>query len=316
MTLNISTLGGGSGQPPIIIGLVKLLHDMNVNINAVVGTWDSGGSSGKLRDLYGIMPPGDILKCIMAFVPPDHRNCSNMLLRRFDATYPKIYNHNAGNLLLSSLEKETSPIAAIRTLEKIVNAKGHVYPITEHDTNLKAEMTRVKSVIVENEKEIGERLKNGYKITKLWLDPNTDKLPALDILERTDVLIISPGSIFTSIIPHFTIDKIRKACKQIPIKIVCANFVERTLNTQEFIDAMNIWTGIEPTHAIFNNNPITVKTYEEANLNPLTIPEDCEISGVKCISRPIIKRHRRLIRHDPKRTASAIFEILSRKKVI
>ena len=289
---------------------------MDVDVNAVVGTWDSGGSSGKLRDLYGIMPPGDILKCIMAFVPPKYRDYSNMLLRRFDATYPKIYNHNAGNLLLSSLEKETSPIAAIRSLEKIVNAKGHVYPVTDHDTDLKAEMTRVKSVIVENEKEIGERLKNGYKITKLWLDNESDKLPALDILKKTDVLIISPGSIFTSIMPHFTIDEIRRACRNIPTKIICANFVERTLNADEFIDAMNIWTGIEPTHAIFNSLPITVDTYKTTGLDQLTIPGDCTISGVKCISRPIIKKHRKLIRHDPKRTASAIFEILSREKVI
>lgn len=316
MTLKISTLGGGSGQPPIIIGLIKMFHDLDIDINAVVGTWDSGGSSGKLRDLYGVMPPGDILKCIMAFVPPEYRNCSNMLLRRFDSTYDKIYNHNAGNLLLTSLQKETTPIAAIRTLEKIVNANGNVYPITETDTNLKAEMTRVKSVIVDNEHEIGERLKNGYKITKLWLDNEIEKSPALDILERTDVLVISPGSIFTSIMPHFTIDKIRKACRDIPTKIICANFVERTLNAQEFIDAMNIWTGIEPTHAIFNSLPIEVDTYKNNGLDPLVIDCDCEISGIKCISRPIIKKHRRLIRHDPKRTAAAIFEILSKERII
>ena len=316
MTLKIATLGGGSGQPPIIIGLIKLFHDMDIDINAVVGTWDSGGSSGKLRDLYGIMPPGDILKCILAFVPPEYRTSANMLLRRFDATYPKIYNHNAGNLLLTSLEKETTPTAAIRTLEKIVNSRGHVYPTTERDTNLKAEMTRVKSVIVENEKEIGERLKNGYKITKLWLEPITENLPALDILKKTDVLIISPGSIFTSIMPHFTINEIRIACKNIPTKIICGNFVERTLNAEEFIDAMNIWTGIEPTHAIFNSLPITVDTYKSEGLNQLTIENDCEISGVKCITRPIIKKYRNLIRHDPKRTAAAIFEILSREKII
>lgn len=316
MTLNISTIGGGSGQPPIIIGLIKMFHDMDININAVVGTWDSGGSSGKLRDLYGTMPPGDILKCIMAFSSPEYRNCTNMLLRRFDTTYPKIYNHNAGNLLLTSLEKETSPIAAIRTLEKIVKAKGHVYPITERDTNLKAEMCRVKSVIINNEKEIGERLKNGYKITKLWLDGDIEILPSLDILNKTDVLIISPGSIFTSIMPHFTLDEIRNACKKIPIKIICANFVERTLGPQEFIDAMHIWTGIEPTHAIFNSMPIDIEIYKSAGLNPLHIPHDCKLSGVKCISRPIIKKHNNLIRHDPKRTAAAIFEILSKEKII
>jgi len=313
MTLHINTIGGGSGQPPVIIGLVKLFHDMDIDINAIVGTWDSGGSSGKLRDLYGIMPPGDILKCIMAFTPPENRNLTNILLRRFDSTYSKIYNHNAGNMLLTALQKETSPIAAIRSLEKITNAKGHVYPITETDTDLKAEMTRVKSVIVNNEKEIGERLKNGYKITKLWLENGNGKYPALNALKNTDILIISPGSIFTSIIPHFTIDEIRRTCKKIPIKIICANFVERTLIADEFIDAMNIWTGIEPTHAIFNSTPITVDTYKNNGLDPLVIPKDCEISGVQCTARPIIKNYRNLIRHDPKRTAAAIFEILSKE---
>jgi 2-phospho-L-lactate transferase/gluconeogenesis factor (CofD/UPF0052 family) len=159
-------------------------------------------------------------------------------------------------------------------------------------------------------------LKNGYKITKLWLDPEIDKSPGLDMLKKTDVLVISPGSIFTSIIPHFTIDEIRKACKNIKTKIIFANFVERTLGPQEFIDAMQIWTGIEPTHAIFNSRPFKVNKYESNGLSPLMIDGDQMISDVKCISRPIIKIHRNLIRHDPKRSSAAVFEILSREGTI
>ena len=316
MTIKITAIGGGTGQPPVLVGLIKLFHDLDINLSAVVGTWDNGGSSGRLRDLYGVMPPGDILKNIMALTPPENRTLSETLLRRFDRRFPKLYEHNTGNMLMSALEKHMGIIPAIRSLENLLNCQGKVYPVTECDTHLNAEMTRVKSVTVSSEKEIEARLESNYRITKLWLEPEPKKFPCLEALEKADVLIISPGSIFTSILPHFTLREVKDACKKIKTKILIANLVDKHFTTPEYIDSMTIWSGIEPSHIIFNSTKITAPTYESIGYKQLTIEDDDKLNGMNCITRPIIKRNEKLLRHDPKRTAAAIMEVLSKDKII
>jgi uncharacterized cofD-like protein len=316
MSIKITAIGGGTGQPPILIGLVKMLHDLDIELSAVVGTWDNGGSSGKLRDLYGIMPPGDILKNIMALTPPENRIISDTLLRRFDRSYPKIFNHNAGNILLAAMQKHIGIIPTIRTLETLVGAKGKVYPITAEETTLNAEMTRVKSVTVKSEHEIDERLDSNYKISKLWLEPHCTNLPGLEAIKCADVLIISPGSIFTSIIPHFTIDEVRTACKKIPIRILISNLVDKRFTTPDYIRSMMIWSDVTPTHMIFNSIENLPIGYSSGEYKLLRIDSDYEDKSIKFISRPVLKMNDKLLRHDPKRTAAAITEILSKEKIL
>jgi uncharacterized cofD-like protein len=316
MSLRITAMGGGTGQPPVLVGMLKMFHDLDVELNAVVGTWDNGGSSGKLRDLYGVMPPGDILKNILALTPPDKRTISELLLRRYDRSFPKLYEHNAGNMLLTAFEKHMGILPAIRAIENIVDAQGKVYPVTLHNTDLKAEMTRVKAVTVSSEKEIEERLKSNYKISKLWLEPETKDLPGLDILKKTDVLIISPGSIFTSIIPHFTIKEIREECERIKFKIMIANLTDKHFNTDEYLKSMCIWSGINPDYIIFNSIKINNAKYGTDGYKQICIPQDVGTDKIKCISRPVMKMDDRLLRHDPKRTAAAITEILSKEHIL
>ena len=316
MPLRITAIGGGTGQPPILIGILKLLHDLDIEISAVVGTWDNGGSSGKLRDLYGVMPPGDILKNILALTPPENRNISEILLRRYDRRFPKLFEHNTGNMLLTAFEKHMGIIPAIRAIENIVESKGRVYPVTENKTDLRAEMARVKSVSVSSEKEIEERLESNYRITKLWLEPETKDLPGLEPLRKTDVLIISPGSIFTSITPHFTIKEIREQCDKIKTKILIANLVDKHFNVEEYLKAMCIWIGITPDYIIFNSTKINNQKYETHGYKQICIPNDTHTDKITCISRPVLKNDDKLLRHDPKRTGAAITEILSKERLI
>lgn len=316
MTLHITTIGGGTGQPPVVVGLCKLLHDLDVELNSIVGTWDSGGSSGKLRDLYGIMPPGDILKTIMAYVPPDKRAISDALLRRFDKSYTGLYNHNAGNLLLSSMQRQCGIIPAIRALEKTLDAIGKTHPITECETNLHAEMQRVKAVTVDKEDEIDDRLNANYKITKLWLEPEIKDIFPKTVLENTDVLIISPGSIFTSIMPHFTIKDVKQTCKKIKTRIMMANLVDKRYDTDEYVMSMCQWMDITPTHLVFNSIKTDNDSYKSQGYKHIGISHDKDINGISCISRPVMKNDRKLLRHDPKRTGAAIVEILSKEGII
>lgn len=331
MTLKITTIGGGSGQPPVIIGICKLLHDLDVQFDSITGTWDSGGSSGQLRDIYGIMPPGDILKTMMAYVPPENRLLADSLLRRFDKTYltelrsakpsskmmtPTLANHNAGNLLLTSMQHQYGIISSIRILEKLFGSLGKTHPITECDTTLHAEMQRVKAVIVDKESDIDERLDANYKITKLWLEPEIKAIYPRQILENTDVLVISPGSIFTSIVPHFGLKETNQLCKRIKTRIMVANLVDKRINADEYVSAMCQWMDIKPTHIIFNSIACDNENYKANGCKQLKIPKDKEIDGIPCISRPILRHDRKLHRHDPKRTGAAIVEILSKEEII
>ena len=314
MTTNITTIGGGTGQPPVIVGICKLLHDLDVEFNSIVGTWDSGGSSGQLRDLYGITPPGDILKTLMAYTPPENRIISNALLRRFDKSFPSLCKHNAGNLLMTSMQKQCGLIQTVRALEKILDCMGKTHPITDCETDLHAEMQRVKAITVGKESEIDERLDANYKITKLWLEPEINEIYPKSTLEKTDVLIITPGSIFTSIMPHFTIKDVKQICKKIKTRIMIANLVDKHYNTKEYVDNMCQWMGFEPTHMIFNSIKHSNEHYK--SYIQLCIDKDKDINGIKCISRPVMKHDAKLLRHDPKRTGAAIVEILSKEGII
>lgn len=209
----IVTLGGGSGQFTLLSAL-KSIPD--VSITAIVSMSDSGGSTGVLRDEYGVLPPGDVLKCLIALSP--YREARDILQARF-SVHEKLANHNAGNFLLTFLSERTGGdfSVAIAALAEILKVSGHVVPVTLDKHTLCVALETGEKVYGEALIDVprGERK---AKIVDAFLVPHNGSLnanpDALVALVEADVVIVSPGDLYTSIIPNLLFEAVGEAIKK------------------------------------------------------------------------------------------------------
>ena len=208
---SIVTIGGGSGQYTLLSGL-RDLPDMS--ITAIVSMADSGGSTGILRGELGALPPGDVLKCILALSP--YRDFAiDLLLRRF-LTCEKLKNHNAGNMLLTMLSDYTGSFPeGIKALAEILNVKGSILPVTTDKVTLVAELANGQRVFGEAAIDVPRHLDRA-NIAQVFLVPHhgedvTVHLPVIDALINADLILLGPGDLYTSIVPNLLVDGLGEA---------------------------------------------------------------------------------------------------------
>ena len=230
----ITTIGGGSGQYALLAGL-RSLED--VNITAVVSMVDSGGSTGRLRDELGILPPGDILKCILALSP--HRNVlRSLFLKRF-TNDRRLKGHTAGNMLLTMLSRYTGSFpAGVNALCELLDAKGMVLPVTIDRATLVAELTDGSRIFGEAAIDM-PRGTQREQINNVYLVPHHAESisvfpPVLEAISLADYIITGPGDLFTSIIPNLIVPQVKEALQSTRGKLI---FV------------INIMTKFGETHA-------------------------------------------------------------------
>jgi uncharacterized cofD-like protein len=216
----IVTLGGGSGQFALLSGLRDLEH---IDITAVVSMVDSGGSTGRLRDEFGILPPGDILKCIVALSP--HREVARgLLLKRFIEDR-RLMGHNAGNLLLTMLSRYTESFpAGVQALAEILDVRGRILPVTIDQATLVAELTDGTRIFGEKAIDV-PRGTQREKIRDVFLVPHHSDVisvypPVLDAARSADYIIIGPGDLFTSIIAGLIVPGVKEAIQNSRAKVL------------------------------------------------------------------------------------------------
>ncbi len=205
----IVAIGGGTGLSSLLRGLKQL----TANITAVVTVMDSGGSSGKLRQELNILPPGDIRNCLIALAEDESR-ISQLFNHRFQGG--TLQGHSLGNLVIVGLQEMTGGFdRAIEEMSTLLNTRGKVLPATLANAHLIAELHDGR--IVPEESEIP---KAGGPIRKIWLSPgNVLAYPkVLEEISRADLIILGPGSLFTSIIPNLLVSGIRDALERSPAK--------------------------------------------------------------------------------------------------
>src|SRR6056297_1588175 len=135
--INITTIGGGSGQYILLSGLRDI---SDLDVTAVVSMVDSGGSTGRLRDEFGVLPPGDILKCALALSP--FRESARSLLQKRFQNNDKLADHSVGNMLLTMLSQYCNDFAeGVRALGEVLETQGRVWPVTTDKATLVAELT-------------------------------------------------------------------------------------------------------------------------------------------------------------------------------
>jgi uncharacterized cofD-like protein len=204
----VVTIGGGTGSYVTLMGLKKY----DVRLTAIVNMIDSGGSSGKLRDELGVLPPGDIRQCLVALA------ASPKLLRdmfNYRFTEGGLTGHNFGNIFLSVLEKNTGSMKkAISEVGKILRIKGFVAPITFSKSDLCVELADGRTIIGETHIDEVEKAEKRARIVKAYLEPRAEiNEDAAKAISEADFIIIGPGDLYTSVIPNLLVDKSAKLIK-------------------------------------------------------------------------------------------------------
>jgi uncharacterized cofD-like protein len=209
--LRIVAIGGGTGLSTILHGLKRYAHPQReVDITAVVTVTDDGGSSGRLRREFDVLPPGDIRNCMVA-LSEDEALLSRLFQYRF-ADGRGLKGHSFGNLFLTALTNLTGDFArAVKLSSEVLASLGRIYPSTDANVMLEAELENGR--IIAGETRIS---KSRARIKRIRMRPRICKpLPeTLEAIEQADLITMGPGSLFTSVIPNVLVRGIPEAIRR------------------------------------------------------------------------------------------------------
>ncbi|MEW6323293.1 MAG: gluconeogenesis factor YvcK family protein [Acidobacteriota bacterium] len=313
--LNVGCFGGGTGLPSLIGGLKR---NPWLRVHAVVTMFDSGGSSGQLRDELGVLPPGDVLRCALALARNEGEARRVLLARLPTLEHARLAGHTGGNLLLSMMERYSGDfLAAVDGLRALLGCQGSVWPISVEQATLCAEYA--DGQISRGEVEVDRAHGRGHEVRRLWLEPEARIHPAVrDAIGGFDAAIIGPGSFFTSLLPTLLVSGVREAVADVrgPI-ILVANLLTEGRGMQAFTAADAVrWVSEtigRPVDALLFNtrhpSPEILARYAEEDKTPLAlgdIPASCEVvEGTFWRSE--------IARHDRRRLSYAAWAVLARR---
>ncbi|HET9370051.1 MAG TPA: gluconeogenesis factor YvcK family protein, partial [Vicinamibacterales bacterium] len=230
--INLGCFGGGTGLPSLLGGLKR---NPWLRLNAVVTMFDSGGSSGQLRDELGVLPPGDVLRCALALSRNEGEARRVLLARLPTMEHARLGGHTGGNLLLSMMERYSGDfLAAVDGLRALLGCRGFVWPITVEQATLCAEYA--DGLVTRGEVEVDAGHARGHHVTRVWLEPPAPIHPAVrDAIAKFDAVIIGPGSFFTSLLPTLLVTGVADVLAEVkgPI-IVVANLLTEGQGMQGF----------------------------------------------------------------------------------
>ncbi|MBY0403287.1 MAG: YvcK family protein [Cyanobacteria bacterium] len=320
---HVVALGGGTGLSTLLRGMKHYTS----NITAIVTVGDDGGSSGRLREEQGVIPPGDIRNCIAALAD-EEQLITELFQYRFKFGQG-LEGHSFGNLFLTAMCQITGDmVSAIKESSKVLSIRGRVLPSTLDNVSLVAEME--DGSIVRGESQIP---KAKGKIKKLFCEPSSLKAfpDAIKAIQHADLILLGPGSLYTSVMPNLLIQDISLALSQSKApKVYIVNIMTQQGETDDY-------TVADHLEAIFQHSPYKnlidcvlvnswlpealVKKYEKANCSVVSLDmERCQSIGVQVLQKLLIDEgEQTIIRHHPKRLARSIihwFKREYRKKVI
>src|SRR3989344_297873 len=233
-------MGGGTGTFTVL----SALKAYDVQLSAIVSMADDGGSTGILRDQYGVLPPGDVRRALVAL-----SEASVELRELFNYRFSSgdFAGHSFGNLFLSTLEKIQGNFgSAVEEASRILNVKGNVIPVTLGNVRLYARLQDGTTLSGETNIDIPKRGRSRAPIDTVWLRPKAKINPhAEKAIMDADVVVIGPGDIYTSIIPNLLVSGVPKALQQSKArKVYVCNLMTKFGETQNFT-AMNFLDAIE-----------------------------------------------------------------------
>lgn len=309
----IVTIGGGTGLAVLLSGL----KEYTSNITAIVTVADDGGSSGRLREQFDILPPGDIRNCLVALADAPAL-MQDLFQFRFDAS-SELEGHSFGNLFITVMTRLTGDFEkAIRETSKVLALRGRVIPATLDKVVLAARYADGSQVV--GEKNIPQKKQ---RIQTVELQPgDVEPTPdALKAIEEAQIIILGPGSVYTSIIPNLLVKKLAGAvAASEALKVHVCNVMTQPGETEgysasEHVRALVAHTGARIlNHCIVNTGEIpahVLKRYAQENSYPVVNDrKKIETMGYRVIEDDFSTIEGDVIRHDPAKLARLILGLL------
>lgn len=325
----IVTFGGGTGHFSLLRGLVE--QNQPEMITAIVGTWDSGGSSGRLRTELGVLPPGDIRQCLLALMEdPKQRQVAQKLFDDRLGNIPgPLKGHSLGNLIAARLEHiykgADRSVEAERLLFRI---RARVCPVSISELNLMARLEGGKELDGESSIDLRGEDKDynpKEKITRIYFETNADPNPeVITAILDADKIVFSAGDLYTSLLPHLLVGGIKETIEQSKAKVfLVLNLMTKMGETDNFkaSDYLRqfvyyLGSNKEINCLIANSNGLeeeVLKVYKKDKQKPVEVDtEECQkiAPKTKIIKEPLAIYHIRehLFRHDSEKLAKLILE--------
>jgi uncharacterized cofD-like protein len=314
-------IGGGTGLSALLRGLKAHVGTERLRqLSGVVTVTDDGGSSGRLRREFGVLPPGDIRNCIAALADDE-----DLLTRLFQYRFPNgggLLGHSFGNLFLTALTGITGDFhQAILTAESVLSVRGKIFPATLTDVRLRGR--GVSGRVYEGESAVGL---SGEELTAVELDPSAPPAfpPAIGALDRADLILLGPGSLYTSILPNLLIPGIRQAVAKAKARVVLLlNLMTQPGETDgmmgiDHVRALERHVGAGVLDAVLvNSTPIPVPLlthYAATGSEPVAVEHAAlEELGLEVIEAEVLATDDDLIRHDPERLAAAVLGLVEER---
>jgi uncharacterized cofD-like protein len=312
-------IGGGHGLSNLLFGL----KEYTSNLTAIVTVADSGGSSGRLREEFNIVAPGDIRNCLVALA--DAPALMGELFQFRFAQDSELKGHNFGNLFLTAMVQLTNGDfeKAVKESSKVLAIRGKVVPSTVSNVHLVAEYEDGSRT--EGEAKIPRRDK---RISRLYLNPE-NILPtqdALDAIENADIVILGPGSLYTSIISNLVIKGITQALEETSAyKIYVCNVMTQPGETDGYsasdhLRALMRHTSMRVVDACLINNALVpddaLLRYRQDNSYPVT-PDSEHIRGLGCkaVAADLLGVND-FVRHDAKKLTKVLIDLIETQRFI
>jgi uncharacterized cofD-like protein len=316
---NIVVVGGGTGNHTTLTGL----RTQDCNLTAIVAMTDSGGSSGRLRDEMGHLPPGDLRRCLMALAGDSDE--AHLMRRLFEYRFPSgegLNGHSFGNLLLAALTEVTgNTISAIGEAARMLGINGDVLPVTLTHSTLCARLEDGTRLIGESAIDLRTDQPD-VGVDYIYLEPPAYvHPPVLDAIAAADAIVLGPGDIYTSVLPNLLVENVAQAIVESPaVKIHVCNLMTKPGESQgfrasNFLALLTEYLGTrQPLDFLLANNtplpPRLLHRYAADGQHPVVLDEAAAMPlAGRIVQRPLLAPGV-FLRHDPAALAEAIMEIV------
>ncbi|MCY0897552.1 MAG: YvcK family protein [Firmicutes bacterium] len=309
----VVALGGGTGLPVVLRGL----KEYTSNLTAVVTVADDGGSSGRLRGDLGILPPGDIRNCMVALADTEPL-MEELFQHRFSAG--ELEGHSFGNLFLAAMEQTAGDfVTALRESSRVLAVRGTVLPATLERVTLWAQL--VTGEVIRGESRIG---KSPAPIAKIGMEPDdaTPLAEAIAAIREADLIVMGPGSLYTSVIPNLLVRPITEAIRESrAVRVYVANLMTQPGETahytvEDHLEALEKQVGQGLIDVVLMNNEsvdaTVLENYRKEGAEPV-VSRSGPALRVELVKEPLIAVDG-VVRHDPEKLARALLKILLRHR--
>ncbi|WP_437286474.1 gluconeogenesis factor YvcK family protein [Sorangium sp. So ce406] len=310
-TPKIVTVGGGTGHYTLLTGL----RDLSARITAIVTMMDSGGSSGRLRDEYGLLPPGDFTRCLVAL--SEHPDALKELLsHRFRSG--SLGGHTLRNLIFTAVQELTGSLPlTVERLHEIFSVKNRVLPVTMDQVDLVMHLENDRTIRGEASIDnLSDML--DAPVLSVYLDPEAAAYPAaLEAIADADLIIVGPGDLYTSLVPNLLVKGVREAiaASRARALYVC-NLMTKANETpgytvEDFVGTIAMYLGEARLDAVLFNDvwpSASLREYASTGSEPVVTSPDRPLPSDLLVPADLLSGGK-LIRHDPHKLSAAIVSL-------